>query len=121
LFPPPLTSAAKRLNYQPRGGLPGIVSSGQRAVLQNRQRLAGFPYIENVLVELESHLLRHAHPQATNRIVFDFKYDGPGPGKSGTGVGWQELARKTIPHTPRRRYENSATTATTYWRWRNPP
>jgi arylsulfatase A-like enzyme len=35
-------------------------------------------------------------------IVFDFKYDGPGPGKSGTGVltvDGKEVARKTIPHT----------------------
>jgi arylsulfatase len=35
-------------------------------------------------------------------IMFDFKYDGPGPGKGGTGVltvDGKELARKTIPHT----------------------
>jgi hypothetical protein len=35
-------------------------------------------------------------------IVFDFKYDGPGAGKGGTGVltvDGKELARKTIPHT----------------------
>jgi arylsulfatase A-like enzyme len=35
-------------------------------------------------------------------IVFDFKYDGPGPGKSGTGVltvDGKEVDRKTIPHT----------------------
>ena len=35
-------------------------------------------------------------------IVFDFKYDGPGAGKGGTGVmtvDGQELARKTVPHS----------------------
>ena len=35
-------------------------------------------------------------------IVFDFKYNGPGPGKGGTGVftvDGKEIARKTIPHT----------------------
>jgi arylsulfatase A-like enzyme len=35
-------------------------------------------------------------------IVFDFKYDGPGMGKGGTGVlsvDGKEVARKTIPHT----------------------
>ena len=35
-------------------------------------------------------------------IVFDFKYDGPGPGKGGTGVlsvDGKEAERKTIPHT----------------------
>src|SRR5229473_7640356 len=35
-------------------------------------------------------------------IVFDFKYDGPGPAKGGTGVlsvDGKEFARKTVPHT----------------------
>jgi arylsulfatase len=35
-------------------------------------------------------------------IVFDFKYDGPGPGKGGTGalsVDGKELSRQTIEHT----------------------
>ena len=35
-------------------------------------------------------------------IVFDFKYDGPGPGKGGTGVlsvDGKEVANKKIPHT----------------------
>ena len=34
--------------------------------------------------------------------MFDFKYDGPGPAKGGTGVlsvDGNEVARKTIPHT----------------------
>ena len=35
-------------------------------------------------------------------IVFDFKYDGPGPAKGGTGilsVDGKETARKTMAHT----------------------
>jgi arylsulfatase len=35
-------------------------------------------------------------------IVFDFKYDGPGPGKGGTGVlsvDGRQLAKQTIPHS----------------------
>src|SRR6202044_314926 len=35
-------------------------------------------------------------------IVFDFKYDGPGPGKGGTGVlsvDGKQVATQTIPHT----------------------
>ena len=35
-------------------------------------------------------------------LVFDFKYDGPGPGKGGTGVftvDGRELDRKTLKHT----------------------
>jgi arylsulfatase A-like enzyme len=37
-----------------------------------------------------------------HNIVFDFKYDGPGPGKGGTGilkVDGTEAASKAIPHT----------------------
>lgn len=37
-----------------------------------------------------------------NTIVFDFTYDGPGPGKGGTGilkVDDKEVANKKIPHT----------------------
>ena len=37
-----------------------------------------------------------------NRVVFDFKYDGPGAGKGGTGVlsvDGKQVDTKTIPHT----------------------
>ena len=47
-------------------------------------------------------LLADALKPGKHTIVFDFKYDGPGPGKGGTGVltvDGKELARKTIPHT----------------------
>ena len=43
-----------------------------------------------------------AIPPGKHTIEFDFKYDGPGMGKSGTGVmsvDGKEVARKTIPHT----------------------
>jgi hypothetical protein len=46
--------------------------------------------------------LADALKPAAHTIMFDFKYDGPGPGKGGTGVltvDGKELARKTIPHT----------------------
>ena len=36
------------------------------------------------------------------KLVFDFKFDGPGPGKGGTGVftvDGKEFDKKTIPHT----------------------
>jgi arylsulfatase len=35
-------------------------------------------------------------------IVFDFKYDGPGPGKGGTGVltvDGKQVAKKSMPHS----------------------
>jgi arylsulfatase A-like enzyme len=37
-----------------------------------------------------------------HNLVFDFKYDGPGPGKGGTGVlsvDGKQVATQTIPHT----------------------
>ena len=47
-------------------------------------------------------LLGKALKPGKHTIVFDFKYDGPGPGKGGTGVlsvDGKELDRKTIKHT----------------------
>jgi len=46
--------------------------------------------------------LANALKPGEHTIVFNFKYDGPGPGKGGTGVltvDGKEVARKTIPHT----------------------
>jgi hypothetical protein len=40
--------------------------------------------------------------EGKHTIVFDFKYDGPGLGKGGTGVltvDGKEVARKTMPHS----------------------
>ena len=40
--------------------------------------------------------------EGKHTIVFDFKYDGPGPAKGGTGVLYvdgKEVDRKTIEHT----------------------
>ncbi len=47
-------------------------------------------------------LLGKALKPGKHTIVFDFKYDGPGPGKGGTGVltvDGKKLAEKTVPHT----------------------
>ncbi len=47
-------------------------------------------------------LLTQALTPGRHIIMFNFKYDGPGPGKGGTGVlsvDDRELARKTIAHT----------------------
>ena len=44
----------------------------------------------------------HRCKPGKHTIVFDFKYDGPGPAKGGTGVlsvDGKELSRKTIEHT----------------------
>src|SRR4030095_2509541 len=46
-------------------------------------------------------LVRALQP-GKHTIVFDFKYDGPGPAKGGTGVlsvDGKEYARRSIPHS----------------------
>ena len=56
-----------------------------------------FPGIERFRWEGKDALTPGKHT-----IVFDFKYDGPGLAKGGTGVlsvDGTEVARKTIPHT----------------------
>jgi arylsulfatase len=66
--------------------------------------LKGKPVFTYNLLALEK--FRWEAPQALtpgkHTILFDFKYDGPGMGKGGTGVlsvDGKEVARKTIPHT----------------------
>src|SRR5213595_1639462 len=47
-------------------------------------------------------LLGRALAPGKHTLVFDFKYDGPGPAKGGTGVftvDGKELAKKTLKHT----------------------
>ena len=51
---------------------------------------------------LSANLLGRALKPGDHTIVFDFKYDGPGLAKGGTGVlsvDGRELSRKTIKHT----------------------
>jgi arylsulfatase A-like enzyme len=66
--------------------------------------LKGKPVFTYNLLALEK--FRWEGPQALtpgkHTILFDFKYDGPGMGKGGTGVlsvDGKEVARKAIPHT----------------------
>ena len=66
--------------------------------------LKGKPVFTYNLLALER--FRWEGPQALtpgkHTIVFDFKYDGPGMAKGGTGVlsvDGKEVVRKTIPHT----------------------
>src|SRR5262245_41906182 len=66
--------------------------------------LKGKPVFTYNLLALER--FKWAGPQALapgkHTIVFDFKYDGPGMAKGGSGVlsvDGKEVARKTIPHT----------------------
>ena len=66
--------------------------------------LRGRPVFVYNLLDLESFRWRGLDSLSAGKhtIVFDFKYDGPGPGKGGTGVlsiDGKEVDRKTIPHT----------------------
>jgi arylsulfatase len=64
----------------------------------------GKPVFTYNLLALEK--FRWEGPQALtpgkHTVLFDFKYDGPGMAKGGTGVlsvDGKEVARKTVPHT----------------------
>ncbi len=63
----------------------------------------GRPVFAYNLFDLKRYLWQgRAISPGKHTLVFDFKYDGPGPGKGGTGVlsvDGKQLDRKTIPHT----------------------
>ncbi len=63
----------------------------------------GRPVFVYNLFDLKRYLWQgNAISPGKHTLVFDFKYDGPGPGKGGTGVlsvDGKQLDRKTIPHT----------------------
>jgi arylsulfatase A-like enzyme len=97
----------------PKGGAEGmIVTLGGRFGGYGLYLLKGTPVFDYNMLDLEHFrweggplghgLLAGKLQPGDHRIVFDFKYDGPGPGKGGTGVltvDGKEVARKTIPHT----------------------
>ncbi len=97
----------------PQGGAEGmIVTLGGRFGGYGLYLLKGKPVFDYNLLDLthyrwEGGVLGHgltadALKPGKHTIVFDFKYDGPGPGKGGTGVftvDGKEIARKKIEHT----------------------
>ena len=97
----------------PKGGAEGmIVTLGGRFGGYGLYLLKGKPVFDYNLLDLTHYrweggpfghgLLADALKPGKHTIVFDFKYDGPGPGKGGTGVlsvDGKELARKKIAHT----------------------
>src|SRR5208283_2465676 len=97
----------------PEGGAEGmIVTLGGRFGGYGLYLLKGKPIFDYNLLALEHYRweggvgaedwLGAALKPGKHTLVFDFKYDGPGPGKGGTGVltvDGRELARKTIAHT----------------------
>jgi arylsulfatase A-like enzyme len=100
----------------PEGGAEGmIVTLGGRFGGYALYLLNGKPVFDYNLLDIErfrweggvggiigDDLFGKALKPGKHTIVFDFKYDGPGPGKGGTGVftvDGRELSRKTIKHT----------------------
>jgi arylsulfatase A-like enzyme len=97
----------------PKGGAEGmIVTLGGRFGGYGLYLLKGKPVFDYNLLDLTHYrweggplghgVISDALKPGTHTIVFNFKYDGPGPGKGGTGVltvDGKELARKKIAHT----------------------
>jgi arylsulfatase len=97
----------------PKSGAEGmIVTLGGRFGGYALYLLKGKPVFSYNLLNLERYrweagvgsrdVFGDALKPGKHTIVFDFKYDGPGPGKGGTGVltvDGNQVARKAIPHT----------------------
>jgi arylsulfatase len=89
----------------PSGGAEGMLNTlGGRFGGYGLYLVKGKPVFTYNLLALER--FRWEGPQALapgkHTILFDFKYDGPGMAKGGTGVlsvDGKEVARRTIPHT----------------------
>ena len=89
----------------PDGGGEGmLVTEGGRFGGYGLYLLKGKPVFTYNLLALERFRWEGADALAAGKhtIVFDFKYDGPGLAKGGTGVlsvDGKEVAKKAIPHT----------------------
>jgi arylsulfatase len=89
----------------PQAGAEGMLATlGGRFGGYGLYVLKGKPVLTYNLVDLERFRWEGAAPLApgTHSIVFDFTYDGPGPGKGGTGVltvDGKEVASQKVPHT----------------------
>jgi arylsulfatase len=97
----------------PTGGAEGMIATlGGRFGGYALYLLKGKPVFSYNLLDLERYrweggvggrdLFSDALKPGKHTIVFDFKYNGPGPGKGGTGVltvDGKLVAAKTIPHT----------------------
>jgi arylsulfatase len=98
----------------PKGGAEGMIVTlggrfgGYAMLLQKGKPIFTYNLLDMERFRWEGGLglardvLGKALTPGKHTLVFDFKYDGPGPGKGGTGVftvDGKELAKKTIAHT----------------------
>jgi arylsulfatase A-like enzyme len=84
------------------GGYGLFLQDGKPVFVYNLLDLERFRWEGGVGGIVGADLFGRALKPGQHTIVFDFKYDGPGPGKGGTGVlsvDGKELAKKTIKHT----------------------
>ncbi len=89
----------------PQGDAEGMINTlGGRAGGHGLYLLKGKPVFVYNFFDLERFRWEGQAALSPGRhtVMFDFKYDGPGFAKGGTGVLWvdgKEVARNTIPHT----------------------
>ncbi len=84
------------------GGYALYLQNGKPVFVYNLLDMERFRWEGGVGGLIGDDLFGKALKPGKHTIVFDFKYDGPGPGKGGTGVlsvDGRELARKTVAHT----------------------
>src|SRR5437870_4539814 len=84
------------------GGYGLYLQKGKPVFVYNLLDMERFRWEGVVGGRVGADLLGRALAPGKHTLVFDFQYDGPGPGKGGTGVftvDGKEMARKTIAHT----------------------
>src|SRR5438067_1153405 len=84
------------------GGYGFFLQKGKPVFVYNLLDLERFRWEGGIGGKIGEDFFGRALPPGKHSLVFDFKYDGPGPGKSGTGVltvDGKELAKKKLEHT----------------------
>ncbi len=84
------------------GGYGMFLQKGKPVFVYNMLDLERFRWEGGVGGIIGEDILGKALEPGKHTLVFDFKYDGPGPGKGGTGVftvDGKELAKKTMKHS----------------------
>src|SRR5205809_1075666 len=84
------------------GGYGFFLQTGKPVFVYNLPDLERFRWEGGIGGKIGEDFFGRALPPGKHSLVFDFKYDGPGPGKSGTGVltvDGKELAKKQLEHT----------------------